>query len=498
MSTTPRAYGGYRKATGFGFGRFTGRQVATIVIVLGVVLVTLNISGIAALFMAVVALPVIVFGVVPFGSAQRTLVQRFGWFARGKGAHGQGLDAVASGPLREVERGADLPGVLAPLVPLEVEDGRGGTQCILWNRRTGIMSVVLQVSPVGITLADVEDANTWVTTFGGWMADLGYKPIVASVAFTVESSPTGGVNQKAYTLRRIDKNAPEVTRAIMNELVTRQPTSTAEVVTTVTINFDPARANPRPRDLLTGAAEVVRWLPGIESSLTAAGATVLGRASTPWLIRRIRSAFDPAVRTTLSHVDPTDDEEEMRDWADAGPMRAEADWEVYRHDSGFSVSWVMTAAPSGVVRQKVLMPLTSPGPYSRRFSMVYVPFLASKAADEVEREINAGTLRQVWNRKTKKDETERDRNDRAKARQAAREESLGAGVGRFTMYLTVTVRNEASLDAAVADTEERAAQTKIRFRRARGAQPAAFAAGLGVGIDPTSALSRRAVERWIA
>jgi len=75
---------------------------------------------------------------------------------------------------------------------------------------------------------------------------------------------------------------------------------------------------------------------------------------------------------------------------------------------------------------------------------------------------------------------------------------LGAGVGRFTMYLTTTVRNESTLDAAVADAEERAAQTKIRFRRARGAQPAAFAASLGLGIDPTSALSRRAIERWIA
>ena len=42
------------------------------------------------------------------------------------------------------------------------------------------------------------------------------------------------------------------------------------------------------------------------------------------------------------------------------------------------------------------------------------------------------------------------------------------------------------------------AETKIRFRRARGAQPAAFAVGLGLGIDPTTALSRRAHERWNA
>jgi len=494
MSSDVRGYGGYRLATGFGIGRFTGRQVSLVAGVAAVVLITMNFSFRLALVEAAVAVPVIVVGVVPWGSARRTIAQRVSWFARRTEARTRSFDAVAAGPLREVPRGETLPGVLAPLLPLDVEDGRGGTQCLLWNRRTGILSAVLLVSPVGITLADAEDADSWVTTFGGWMADLGYKPMISSVSFTVESSPTGGVNQRSYTQGRIDPKAPAVARKVMHELVASQPTSTAEVVTTVTINFDPAKANPRPKDLMSGAAEVVRWLPGIEASLTASGATVIGRATTPWLIRRIRSAFDPAVRVAMSDAE----ESELTEWADAGPIRAEADWEVYRHDSGYSVSWVMTAAPSGVVRQRILIPLTAPGPYSRRFSMVYKPFLASQAAEQVEREINAGSLRQAWAKKTKKDETQRDRDDRAKARQAAREESLGAGVGRFTMYLTTTVRNEATLDAAVADTEERAAQTKIRFRRARGAQPAAFAASLGLGIDPTSALSRRAVERWIA
>ena len=78
------------------------------------------------------------------------------------------------------------------------------------------------------------------------------------------------------------------------------------------------------------------------------------------LIRRIRSAFDPAVRVAMSDADAS----ELTEWADAGPIRAEAEWEVYRHDSGYSVSWVMTAAPSGVVRQRILIPLTAPGPYS--------------------------------------------------------------------------------------------------------------------------------------
>lgn len=312
-------YSGWRPALGFGFGRLSGRRGLILGVVIVGIGITLQISWQAAVLEALIAIPVLAVTVVPFGAELRTVSDRVGWWMRGKRAHARNTDAVSAGPLREIPRGEALPGVLAPLMPLDVEDGRGGTQCLLWNRRTGVLSVVLLVSPVGLTLADTDDANSWVATFGAWLADLGYKPIIHSVSFTVESSPTGGVNQRAYTMSRLDPASPAIAQQVMRELVDSQPRSTAEVVTTVTINFDPARANPRPKDLLSGAAEVVRWLPGIEASLSAAGATVIGRASTPWLIRRVRSAFDPAVRVAMSDADDT----ELMEWADAGPIRAE-------------------------------------------------------------------------------------------------------------------------------------------------------------------------------
>ena len=74
---------------------------------------------------------------------------------------------------------------------------------------------------------------------------------------------------------------------------------------------------------------------------------------------------------------------------------------------------------------------------------------------------------------------------------------MGAGLGRFTMYITTTVRNEDTLPAACADVEERYGTAKLQFRRARGAQAAAFASSLGYGIEPTSGLSRTRAERWL-
>ena len=74
--------------------------------------------------------------------------------------------------------------------------------------------------------------------------------------------------------------------------------------------------------------------------------------------------------------------------------------------------------------------------------------------------------------------------------QSAREEAEGAGVGRFTLYVTTTVTDESLLPAATADVEQRAGQAKLRLRRLRGSQVTAFAASLGMGINPAE-LDRR-------
>lgn len=496
MSDSTPGFGGYREVSGFGIGRI---GTAGTVIILATV-VGLAFATFIDLFLAfaglLLALPILTITVVPFGDSRRTVVQHVTWRVRAAYGSRRNTDAYAADVLEEMPRGDNLPGVLAPLMPLTVEDGRGGQQCLLWNRRTGILSAVLRVSPVGITLADDADVNSWVRSYGGWLADLGFSPLISSVVFTAESSPTGGVDQRAYTLGRISETAPPVAKRIMESVVQQSRSSTADVSMRVTVNFDLSKASPQPRTLSEGATEVVRWLPRIESALAAAGATVTERSTTAAIIRNVRAAFDPAIRAFLSDT-PDAEADELLQWTDAGPIRSDSTTDVYKHDSGYSVSWVFKAPPSGAVRQDVLLRLVSPGKFYRRFSLVYRPYRAAEAAEIVEREIQAGTLRRLWNAKTKRDETQREFNDRVRARRAAQEESMGAGLGRFTMYITTTVRNEDTLPAACADVEERYGTAKLQFRRARGAQAAAFASSLGYGIEPTSGLSRTRAERWL-
>ena len=183
----------------------------------------------------------------------------------------------------------------------------------------------------------------------------------------------------------------------------------------------------------------------------------------------------------------------MRCWSgrEAGPVAAVEHWDHYRHDSGLSVSWALREAPRQAVAARVLAPLLTPGPFPRRVTWLYEPYPADQAAARVEAEVTAGQIRRAWAARTRRDETQRERDDRDRAVQSAREEAEGAGVGRFTAYVTTTVTDPDQLAAAVADLEQRAGQAKLRLRRLRGSQAAGFAAALGVGINPVDAARHR-------
>ena len=256
----------------------------------------------------------------------------------------------------------------------------------------------------------------------------------------------------------LDPTAPALSRRIMAELTEIKPGTAAEADTRVAVCLDPARATPRQADLLTAAVEVGRRLPAIENQLAACGVAVLGRATTGWLTARIRAAFDPHHRPHLTRPGGPD---ALLAWRDAGPVAARERWDSYRHEGGLSVTWALREAPRQAVGAGVLAPLLAPGPFPRRTTWLYQPYPAEQAAAKVENEVTSGQVRRAWAEKTRRDETQRERDDRDRAQQSAREEAQGAGVGRFTVYVTTTVLHDDDLPAAIADIEQRAGQSKL-------------------------------------
>ena len=104
----------------------------------------------------------------------------------------------------------DLPGVLAPLRPLDIDDGRGRRHVLLHNRRTGTLTAILRCAPIGLDLADPDQADQWVAAWGGFLADLGYQPLVRHIAVTVDTAPTGGDGLATHVTTHLDPGAPRL------------------------------------------------------------------------------------------------------------------------------------------------------------------------------------------------------------------------------------------------------------------------------------------------
>ncbi|WP_214406255.1 SCO6880 family protein [Pseudonocardia lacus] len=480
----PRLYGNWRAERGWGIAGLS--TTATVTVFAGLLAPLLAVSTVPWLALPLAAVSVLVISAVVVrvgGSSPADAVLRRARFHRAQAA---GWTELSGGVLTDHPRASDLPGVLAPVVPLDVDDGRGSRHALLWNRRTGHLSAVLRCSPVGLDLADVEQTDHWVASWGALLADLGYQPLVRHVAVTVDTAPSGGTTVREHVARARDPHAPQLSRRVLDELVAMAPATSAEIDARVTLCLDPGRATPRPPDLLASVIEVGRWLPGIENGLAACGVAVLGRAGVGWVTGRIRTAFDPDARAELTgRTDP------LLDWHDAGPVAAREHWDRYQHEGATSVSWALREAPRQAVGPSVLAPLLAPGPFPRRTTLLYQPYPADQAAAKVEAEVTSGQIRRAWAARTRRDETQRDRDDRARALQSAREEAEGAGVGRFTVFVTTTVTDPDQLPAAVADVEQRAGQAKVRLRRMRGAQAAGFAVALGLGVDPADLLAHR-------
>ena len=484
LGEQPRTYGGWRRSRGMGLLGLSSGQTLVVVVALTALIVAASLSSTA---LAVVILPAAVTvggtvlrwdGVPLLHAVTRRIRWRWG-SARGYTTYRSGVTAAHA-------HAWQLPGVLAPTQLLSVAAPEGDYG-LVWNKRIGTMTTTLRAAATSTWLVDRDQAAAWVANWGGWLAGLGYTPIVRWVNVTVDTAPACGSALSEHVRSRIAPHAPESARRVLAELVAASPAAAADVETTVSITFDPSASPARPSDLAESVAEVSQALPGLQDSLGCCGLTVLGRLSSADLIAAVRGAFDPRADADIARLlasGAAADRDRLLDWETAGPVAATEHYDRYHHDGGWSVSWAWHEAPRQHVHANVLARLLAPGPYRKRVSLIYRPFSAGEAAKIVEREVNAAAFRDTLRAAQKRDENARDRADRERALTAAREEAAGAGVGLMSLFVTATVTDDAAIGRAVADVESRAEVAKIRLRRLWAGQAAGFATTLPCGVCP--------------
>ncbi|HEX6873243.1 MAG TPA: SCO6880 family protein [Micromonosporaceae bacterium] len=481
MDDPVRTYGGWRRSRNMGLLGLGPMQTLLVLGAITMVIVAASVSLRALAVSLAPALLLIGANLLRWDGVpvMHSLRERTRWAV----GSARGHTVYRSGAMADGEHAWQLPGVLAPTTLLSVSDPVGGDFGLVHHQRLGTMTVTLRGTAHSTWLADRAEADTWVAQWGGWLAGLGLLPMVCWVSVTVDTAPDPGSRLADEVARRQVPNAPAAARRVLRQLVQASPAAAADVETRVSITFAPAASPARPRDLAEAVAEVSRALAGLQDGLGQCGLSSVRRATALELVAIVRAAYDPPVRGDLARLTP-DLAHQLLDWGSAGPVFAEEARGHYRHDGAVSVSWSWHEAPRQQVHADVLARLLSPGHHPKRVSLLYRPMPAGEAARIVEREVNAAAFRTAYRRAQKRDESARDLADRERALRNARDEAVGAGVGLLSLFVTVTVADEAELGRAVADIEARADAAKIRLRRMWSSQAAGFAITLPCGICP--------------
>jgi hypothetical protein len=486
--STTRTYGGWRRPASAGLGNLA--LLPTVMLFAGSVLAVL--TGLArgvvgslvtAATFLVVLLPLVTR--VADRPAWRALALRGAWWR----ARRAGDALYRSGLSRPGADGSHpLPGLLATTRVWHAQDAYSRRFALVEHPHTDQWTVVLAVNPHAGALISGEERDVRVAHWDRWLAGLGREPGIDQVAVVLDQVPDPGRLLQAAVEAGLSPDAPAFALAVMRDAARHLPTGGAEITAHVAVTFS-GRAlqvsrpgDPPEVDAERAAAEIGTRLPGLSRSLVSTGSGE-GRPLTPeHLAARVRGWFDPAVQVPLAEAEARGEDAGIT-WGDAGPVAAQETWSSYRHDSGLSRTYEMVQPPRGAVFDTVLLPLTAPmsGVRRKRVTLLYRPLDAAAAPAVLDRQLRAAINRAGRRRDLVH------AHDSAEVRaalQAAQEEATGAGVVSFSLLVTVTVETEHELRQAEETVTRAGRQAQIRLRPVHGAQAAAFATALGVGLVP--------------
>lgn len=469
-------FGHWRRPASPGLFELGAGGTAVLLVGLVVAVLVSLVSWVATL----VALVVLVVVLAPLAvrqggrsGAQRLLARVAWWRGRRRRRH-----LYRSGVCGLVPGGTHrLPGLAAASELYEAHDAYERPFGIVAVPSTGHYSVVLRCEADGAALVDQEQVESWVASWGGWLAGLGHEPGLVAAAVTVETAPDPGTRLEAELARQLSPAAPAFAGEVLQEVLRTYPAGSAVVSTRVQLTYRAAAAGAGGRGVEQVAVELGSRVPGLAAGLASTGAGAATAMTAGEIAEAVRVGFDPAAGELL---DRARDEVGTAgwNWADVGPAAAQETWNRYRHDSGVSLTWSMSEAPRGTVLSGVLTRLVAPHPdvARKRVTLLFRPHDPGTAATLVEADVRTARFLAGGRARARGELSV------LAAEQSAREEAAGAGLVRFGLLVTATVLAETDVRHAAAVVDNLAASARLQLRRVYGSQAASFAAGLPVGI----------------
>ncbi|MDO5049367.1 MAG: hypothetical protein Q4D87_05740 [Actinomycetaceae bacterium] len=484
-----RTYGNWRIPRRAGFGKLGFGESLLILAGLAVVSITaMSVSVLAGVGVGVLCAAVV--GVVVTRDIHGvSVLERAGQRMRFARSVRRKSNIHASGALAPhvTEGKCELPGMLHPSGLSEHRDSYERPFGLI-EHGDGTLAVVMSVSPEGGGLTDQDTIDRQVALWGMWLGDLGGQMGVAQASVTVETIPDSGDRLRREVSSRMSDESPLVARQILNRVVEDYGQGAARVRAWITVTFDPAKMGTSAKKRSQVVSRISSDLPGLTQTLMGSGAGGVHLLSAREICQLTRVAYDPASETLFEQAANAGEEVELV-WGDAGPIRAVAAWDSYRHDSGLSRSWVMSRPARGYVQSGVLRKILEPSRdvERKRVTIIYRPLDAAKAPAAADADVNRAAAR-VENMPRP---TATARRELRAAQQVADEEASGAGLLDFGMVISATT-TDGEMDDTSSAVTALAASSRLLVRPAYGAQDTAFALGLPLGLRPVSqALSGR-------
>ena len=397
----------------------------------------------------------------------------------------------------EPEQPMDLPGALARLTLLSTPTGTGTDVAVVHDPGHDTVTAVLRLRYPGLALADQDLQERRVSAWGTFLASVcGETGAISRVAVVERAQPDDGTALASWTQQHTSRGAPAVAVESLTGLLREAGPAGCNRHTYLSVTLAARRARASVRAAGGGAAGaaavLLRELFALQTALASADLRVESWLGPRELAEVIRTGFDPgSVRVLAARrahpaaqahcgiaagVDPTL----------AGPAAAHTHWSTYRHDGAHSVTYQVRSWPRSPVLATALHPLLRPRAGARRsFALVCEPMAPSQARRALARDRTRRHVLISLRRRSGRLDSPDDLADLAHADRQDQARAAGHGLLRFVGLVTVTVTDQALLEAACSDLEADAGAARLELRRLYGAQDSGFAAcvlPLGQGL----------------
>lgn len=480
MPAVVKGFGGWKKPSQSGVGGLSlratmilGVAAAFLILVMGTMgmLAAIEIGGPIVL---VVALMVI--GDADGVMLSAKISERAAWAMK----VASGTNIYKAGPASKATGGKfQLPGIGAQLEVSDHADIMGNRFGMVYCPSQKTATVIFGCEPGGVSMLDEDEIDNQVAYYAGWLSQLGLEPDVVAASVTVETAPDPGKRLEQVVASRVDPDAPEIARRVLQDSVDAGRGGATQVSTWVAVTFTTSNMGRKVRDVDGVATSLSQRLGTLRGGLVPSGAGGIWNLNSSNIAELVRIAYDPASAVWFDQVHASGQTPQLA-WSDVGPSAAVASWGGYQHDSAYSITWAMSGAPKGIVNSGVLRPLLAPSAdiARKRVTMLYRPIEPGAAARMVDDDLTAASAARGNVRKPEVRMTQALR----QAQQTAAEQANGAGLLEFGILVTATTDDLDMRDQVVHTLRNLGASARIRLRPMYGMQDAAFVACLPLGV----------------